>query len=483
MFNKFDADELINKIENIDLSILNSEIDSSFFVKNRVIPVEIGNDSIFCLSIVNDYNTVSNIEHITKKKCNLHIIDTKDFEFFFDIFDKKSILTTSNLNLISVQLDDDNKNIKIISYLNKMIENAIIRGVSDIHIEPFKSSIRVRFRIDGKLFTQGILESDLYSIIITRMKILAKLDITERRLPQDGRITFEFNKREIDLRISTIPTIYGEKIALRILDSEFKFKKLNSLGLNKENLEIIEKEIKKLSGLIVVCGPTNSGKTTTIYSILNNINDESINIVTLEDPVEYKIDGINQIQINYKTGLEFINTLNHILRQDPDVISIGEIRNDETVQTALRAAITGHFVFSTLHTSDSISAIYRLKDMNGENYLISNALKIIMSQRLVRKLCPYCKEEYYAKSSLISPEQKIFKAVGCTKCNQGYSGRVGVFELLHINDRIKYLIEKDASYDEILFEAKKNGFRTLRENLIENVIDGITTLDEVIKII
>ncbi|NLW42316.1 MAG: type II/IV secretion system protein [Tissierellia bacterium] len=483
MFNKFNAEELIYKIENIDLSNLNSQLDISFFVKNRVIPVEIGTDSIFVLSIVNDYNTISNIEHLTKRKCNLQIIDTNTFDFLFDKMVKRSRVVTNNLNLISIQLGDDNKNIETINYLNKMIENAIIRGVSDIHIEPFKSSIRVRFRIDGKLVTQGTLRSDLYSIIITRMKILAKLDITERRLPQDGRITFEFSKRDIDLRISTIPTIYGEKIALRILDSEFKFKNLDSLGLGKENLEIIVNEITKLSGLIVVCGPTNSGKTTTIYSILNNINDESINIVTLEDPVEYKIDGINQIQINYKTGLEFINTLNHILRQDPDVISIGEIRDDETVQTALRAAITGHFVFSTLHTSNSISAIYRLKDMKGESYLISNALKLIISQRLVRKLCPHCKKEYHVESSLIPHRQKIFRAVGCVRCNQGYSGRLGVFELLKIDNKIKYLIEKNASYDEILLEAKKNGFKTLEENLIQSVIDGTTTLEEIMKII
>lgn len=235
--------------------------------------------------------------------------------------------------------------------------------------------------------------------------------------------------------------------------------------------------------MILVCGPTNSGKTTTIYSILNQINNDEVNIVTMEDPVEYKIHGINQIQINYKTGLEFVNTLNHILRQDPEIISLGEIRDEETVKTALRAAITGHLLLSTLHTSNSISAINRLKDMKGEDYLISNALKVIISQRLVRRLCDFCKEEYLCNSSLFEKEEKIFRAIGCTKCNGGYNGRVGIFEVLKIDNKIKSLIEQGANYDEILQSAKDDGFITLRDNLIKCVLNGTTSLEEVIKII
>lgn len=485
MHNKFDAVELIEKIENFNYLNLDIKLDNNLFIKNRVIPFERGTNSIFCFGLEENYNFASNIKYMTGMDCEFRIIESDLFEFLFDRYLSISNKTSNgnDFELFTAMPEDDNKNLRTINYLNTLIENAILRGVSDIHIEPFKDEIRIRFRLDGKLISQDSLPKELLSIIITRIKILSKLDISEKRLPQDGRITFEYNNRDIDLRISTIPTIYGEKIALRILDSEFKFKTLESLGLDKDSLDIIKKEITRLSGMILVCGPTNSGKTTTIYSILNQINNDEVNIVTMEDPVEYKIHGINQIQINYKTGLEFVNTLNHILRQDPQIISLGEIRDEETVKTALRAAITGHLLLSTLHTSDSISAINRLKDMKGEDYLISNALKVIISQRLVRRLCDFCKEEYLCKSSLFEKEEKIFRAIGCTKCNGGYKGRVGIFEVLKIDNKIKSLIEQGANYDEILQSAKDDGFITLRDNLIKCVLNGTTSLEEVIKII
>lgn len=485
MYYKLKIEELIEKIENNANNGKVVDLDFEFFIKNRVIPIDIGDDSIFCLSIHKDYNTLSNIEYITKKFCHMEEVDEKTFDKLF----KKYLHSirynnkSSKLQLFSVESKDDNKNIETINYLNSLIERGIRMDVSDIHIEPYKEAIRVRFRIDGKLITQKFLNKNLYSIIITRIKILGKLDISERRLPQDGRITFQYENRDIDLRISTIPTIYGEKIAIRILDSEFKFSNLESLGIDSIDLEVIKRETEKLNGMILVCGPTGSGKTTTIYSILNRINSEELNIVTMEDPVEYKIDGINQIQINYKTGLEFVNTLNHILRQDPDIISIGELRNEETVKTALRASITGHFVFSTIHTGDSISAIYRLKDMQGESYLISNALKLIISQKLVRKLCDQCKEEDYLDSSLFGGIKKVFKPKGCIHCNNGYSGRIGIFEVLEVDRDIKVLIENESTYDEILQAARKKGFKTLKEKLIDSVLEGTTSLEEVIKII
>lgn len=482
---KINIDELMEKIENNVNNDKIADLDFEFFIKNRVIPIDMGNDSIFCLSASKDYNTLSNIEYITRKECQLEEIDEKTFDKLFKKYLNSISYNnkTSKLQLFSVDSKEDNKNLETINYLNSLIERGIRMDVSDIHIEPYKDSIRVRFRIDGKLTTQRFLNKNLYSIIITRIKILGKLDISERRLPQDGRITFVYENRDIDLRISTVPTIYGEKIVIRILDSEFKFSNLETLGIDSINLELIKRETEKLNGMILVCGPTGSGKTTTIYSILNRINNEELNIVTMEDPVEYKIDGINQIQINYKTGLEFVNTLNHILRQDPDIISIGELRDEETVKTALRASITGHFVACTIHTSDCISAIYRLKDMKGESYLISNALSLVISQRLVRKLCNQCKEEIYTESSLLGGKRRVFKPKGCIHCNNGYSGRIGIFEVLNVDSDIKLLIEKESTYDDILQGARKKGFKTLKENLIESVLEGTTSLEEIIKII
>lgn len=484
MTNKFIRDKLIKKINEIVYSnLIDNQLHHSFFIKHRVIPIEITGNSIFCVGLVKDSNMVSNIEYLTKKTCKFEIIDKDLFECLLNEYSYKLSLNKdkSNLSLFEVGVDDDDKNIKTVEYLNRLIAYAISKSASDIHIEPFKDKIRIRIRIDGHLYNHGFLNNELHSIIITRIKIIGMLDIAERRIPQDGRITFSYENRDIDLRISTLPTIFGEKIAIRILDSKFEFNSLESIGLDGEELTLVEDEISKLCGMILVCGPTGSGKTTTIYSILNQINSEEINITSLEDPVEYKIDGINQVQINYKTGLEFINTLNHILRQDPDVISIGEMRDKETVRTALRAAITGHFVTSTLHTNDCISAISRLKDMGGESYLISNALKLIISQRLIRKLCPHCKEKCIVDSILFDGKRIIFKAVGCSLCNKGYLGRMAVFELLKINDEIKWLIENRASYEEILISARNAGYKTLEEKLIEAVIKGHTSLEEVVK--
>lgn len=279
-----------------------------------------------------------------------------------------------------------------------------------------------------------------------------------------------------------IPTIHGEKITIRILDSENKYKSLNSLGMSKVDSDYIKNEINKLSGMMLVCGPTNSGKTTTIYSLLNEINKENINIVTLEDPVEYKIYGINQIQINNRQGLMFNNTLRNILRADPEIISIGEIRDEETVQTGLRAAITGHYVFSTIHTRNSISAIFRLKDMKAKEYLISSALNTIISQRLIRILCDNCKEKSNEDLSRYNIKQH-YLPVGCSKCNNGYKGRMGVFEIFKIDEDIKSLINSGGTYNEILNKAKSKGFKTLEENLIEKVNLGVTSFDEIIKLI
>lgn len=476
--------DILTKIYNFNYSSLNDKLDFNFLYKNRVVPFDEDNYSIFCVSDSYDNNIVSNMEYMLKKDCKLNIISSEDMNLILKVYSNKinNLKKSNKLRLFKIESSEDKSNSEIINYINELLEYSINNNVTDIHIEPFEENIRIRIRIDGALLVKDYINKDFYSVIITRTKIQAKLDISERRLPQDGRITFNYNDKSIDLRISMIPTIHGEKITIRILDSENKYKSLNSLGMSKVDSDYIKNEINKLSGMMLVCGPTNSGKTTTIYSLLNEINKENINIVTLEDPVEYKIYGINQIQINNRQGLMFNNTLRNILRADPEIISIGEIRDEETVQTGLRAAITGHYVFSTIHTRNSISAIFRLKDMKAKEYLISSALNTIISQRLIRILCDNCKEKSNEDLSRYNIKQH-YLPVGCSKCNNGYKGRMGVFEIFKLDEDIKSLINKGGTYNEILNKAKSKGFKTLEENLIEKVNLGVTSFDEIIKLI
>lgn len=476
--------DILTKIYNFNYSSLNDKLDFNFLYKNRVVPFDEDNYSIFCVSDSYDNNIVSNMEYMLKKDCKLNIISNEDMNLILKVYSNKinNLKKSNKLRLFKIESSEDKSNSEIINYINELLEYSINNNVTDIHIEPFEENIRIRIRIDGALLVKDYINKDFYSVIITRTKIQAKLDISERRLPQDGRITFNYNDKSIDLRISMIPTIHGEKITIRILDSENKYKSLNSLGMSKVDSDYIKNEINKLSGMMLVCGPTNSGKTTTIYSLLNEINKENINIVTLEDPVEYKIYGINQIQINNRQGLMFNNTLRNILRADPEIISIGEIRDEETVQTGLRAAITGHYVFSTIHTRNSISAIFRLKDMKAKEYLISSALNTIISQRLIRILCDNCKEKSNEDLSRYNIKQH-YLPVGCSKCNNGYKGRMGVFEIFKIDEDIKSLINSGGTYNEILNKAKSKGFKTLEENLIEKVNLGVTSFDEIIKLI
>lgn len=445
------------------------------FNSNKLIPYNETKDSIFCISYDYFQNEKANIELLTGKECNINLIEKDEFLNISNIIKEKN---NNKFELIKIDTDDS-VNIKVINYLNDLIEEAIINRVSDIHIEPLSNNIRIRFRIDGKLLIKDELEKDsIYNIIITRIKILTKLDISERRRPQDGRITFNYNNREIDLRVSIIPTITGEKIVLRILDSDLNELSLSSLGIKDDDLNYLIDESKKSSGMVLVVGPTGSGKTTTLYALLKEIYTDEINVTTIEDPVEYKIDDFNQIQVNYKQGLDFSSTLKNILRQDPDILIIGELRDIETVETAIRASITGHFVASTIHTQDAISTIFRLKDMGSKPYLVSQSLKTIISQRLVRKLCPYCKELSDDSFEDIKPLEH-YKAVGCERCNNGYKGRVGAFEILKIDRKIKELIVSNAGYDEILSYALDNGFTPLKSTLKKYVKDGTTSLEEI----
>ena len=376
----------------------------------------------------------------------------------------------------------------IVKLINSIIEQAMRGKASDIHIEPSNNDIRVRFRIDGDLKEIMTLPKSNLSAIVTRVKIIGRMDIAEKRIPQDGRVEMKFNDNEIDLRISTLPTVYGEKIVIRILDkSNFNFTK-EGLGFSKDNLDKLNKMIAQPYGMLLVTGPTGSGKSTTLYTILRELNVQTKNVITVEDPVEYKLKGINQIQVNVKAGLTFAAGLRSILRQDPDTIMIGEIRDSETAEIAVRAAITGHLVLSTLHTNDSPSTIARLIDMGLEPYLVSSAVIGIISQRLVKLLCPKCKEKYEASDSEkrilgINGEKEaiLYKPVGCNSCNNGYRGRAAVHEVMLVNENIRRLINKGANTDDIRRSALEDGMSTLLQSAADLALKGDTSFEEIMR--
>ena len=372
----------------------------------------------------------------------------------------------------------------VIRLVNAMIAEAIEKRASDIHIEPFEKEFRVRFRVDGVLFNQETPPRELKAAIISRLKLMAKLNIAERRLPQDGRIKIKVLGREVDLRVSTLPTLYGESVVMRLLDrSTGDFYDLRRLGFDDRMLSRMEYFTGLPHGIFLVTGPTGSGKSTTLYSALKRINLPDKKIITIEDPVEYQMDGINQLHVNPQIGLTFASGLRHIVRQDPDVIMVGEIRDRETADIAIRAALTGHLVFSTLHTNDAPSAVTRLTDMGVENYLITSSLVAVLAQRLVRLICTHCKEP---GKRTMNPEGDLvatFRGAGCPQCNgTGYTSRVGIFELMELNDEIRQRIMTGEDASRLTQAARQNGMRNLREDGWMKIRDGITTVEEVMRV-
>jgi general secretion pathway protein E len=372
----------------------------------------------------------------------------------------------------------------VIRLVNAVIAQAVEKRASDIHIEPFEKEFRIRYRIDGVLYNQDQPPKELKAAIISRVKLMAKLNIAERRLPQDGRIKIKTLGREVDLRVSTLPTLYGESVVMRLLDrSTGDFYDLKRLGFSPGMLSRMEHFTAMPHGIFLVTGPTGSGKSTTLYSALKLINRPDRKIITIEDPVEYQMDGINQIHVNPQIGLTFAAGLRHIVRQDPDVIMVGEIRDRETADIAIRAALTGHFVYSTLHTNDAPSAITRLTDMGVENYLISSSLVAVLAQRLVRTICRNCKVEAGVRITPYGEAVETYKGAGCDTCfGSGYIGRVGIFELMEINEEIRRKIMTGEDSVELTSAAKRNEMRTLREDGWLKVADGITTADEVLRV-
>jgi len=386
-------------------------------------------------------------------------------------------------------LDTDDE-APMILLVNSIFFRAVQQRASDIHFEPFEREIKVRYRVDGVLYNVLTSPKRLQSALISRVKIMAGMNIAEKRLPQDGRISLRIGGREIDIRVSDVPTAHGERLVLRLLEKTTNSLNLNDIGLSPHDIKSMERIIKMVHGIILVTGPTGSGKTTTLYSALNRINSPEKNIITIEDPIEYQIQGIGQIQVNSKIDLTFASGLRSILRQDPDVIMVGEIRDVETAGIAIHASLTGHLVFSTLHTNDSAGAVTRLLDMGIEPFLVSSSVVAIIAQRLVRKICQECRTPY---APTVKECQKIglkaeakhtfFRGSGCSQClNTGFKGRSGIYEILMIDDELREMIVSKADASEIKAKAISKGMLTLREDGAKRVTAGLTTTEEILRV-
>ena len=378
----------------------------------------------------------------------------------------------------------------VIRLVNYLITEAVERGASDIHIEPYENKVRVRYRIDGVLEEQMTVPTKLRDAIVARVKIMSRLNVVERRVPQDGRIKIRVKDKEVDVRVSTVPTVTGEKVVMRLLDKSGLVLDLDLLGFEEDQREIFERAIRKPYGMVLITGPTGSGKTTTLYSALKILNSPQVNIMTVEDPVEYNFEGINQVNVNEAVGLDFAAALRAFLRQDPDIILVGEIRDKETVEIAIRAALTGHLVFSTVHTNNAPATVTRLVDMGVEPFLVASSLLLVVAQRLVRKICPYCREEYVPSEEVLrvlgleDEKGPFYRGKGCSNCRQtGYKGRIAVYELMEVTPDIRKAIVSGATEDEIRDLAISNGMKLLKDVGVEKARRGVTTLEEVIRAI
>ena len=386
--------------------------------------------------------------------------------------------------------NEDINNSPIVVLVKEMIDQAVRQRASDIHIEPMERQVRIRYRIDGALYEKATYSQKLMAAISARIKIIGGMDISEKRKPQDGRITQIVDRQEFDIRVSVLPTVYGEKIVMRLTSKNALTREKSQLGFKPAELKQFDHILKNPHGILLVTGPTGSGKSTTLYTALSELNTEDVNIITVEDPVEANIDGINQVHVNPKANLTFASALRSILRQDPDIIMIGEIRDNETASIAVQASITGHMVVSTLHTNSAAGTVTRLEDMGIEPYLLADSVVGIIAQRLVRRLCPSCKREKTADEEErellgLAPneEVKIYEPCGCDKCDgTGYKGRIGVYEILEMTPALKRIISKGGGAEEIKEQALTEGMRTLRMSATEYVLDGTTSVSEMIKV-
>jgi general secretion pathway protein E len=463
-----------------------------FMRQSRFMPVGI-EDSTLTVAMADplDFETISAVRGFTGMKVDVALANEQEILDAIDKYYGEQEKESTELEGREGEAQEDLEQLRdmaseapVIRLVNAMIAQAVEKRSSDIHIEPFEKEFRVRYRVDGILHNQEPPPRELKAAIISRVKLMAKLNIAERRLPQDGRIKIKVLGREVDLRVSTLPTLYGESVVMRLLDrSAGDFYDLHSLGFDQYMLDRMEHYTSLPHGILLVTGPTGSGKSTTLYSALKRINLPDKKIITIEDPVEYQMDGINQIHVNAQIGLTFASGLRHIVRQDPDVIMVGEIRDRETADIAIRSALTGHFVFSTLHTNDAPSAITRLVDMGVEEYLISSTVVAVLAQRLVRVICPKCKAPAGKRTAPDGKVVESFKGAGCDSCfGSGYTGRLGIFELMELNDELRNLILAKADAATLTAAARRNGMRTLREDGWLKVSLGMTSADEVLRV-
>lgn len=471
--------------------------------KNKVFPFGFREDNINVLKVAMadplDYNAQDDITIITNYQIEPVASTNRSIMLAIDKYygqeEVSSVLDAyareKRLDVEEDQMTEENVNSSpIVILVKEMIEQAVRQRASDIHIEPLENRIRVRYRIDGALYERARYNNTVLPAIIARIKIIGGMDIAEKRKPQDGRITQVVDRVEYDIRVSTLPTVYGEKVVMRLAAKMALTKEKSQLGLKAHELEQFDYILKNPHGILLVTGPTGSGKSTTLYTALNELNKEDVNIITVEDPVEANIDGINQVQVNTKADLTFASSLRSILRQDPDVIMIGEIRDEETARIAVQASITGHLVVSTLHTNSAANTITRLEDMGIEPYLIADSVIGVIAQRLVRRLCPACRRPVLATKDekefmQLDPDAEvtIYEPCGCSKCdNTGYRGRIGVYEIMKMTPKLKTIISKKQGADALKAQAMEDGMRTLRMSASEYVLDGITSYSEMVKV-
>lgn len=480
-------------------------VDQKILYKYTVLPFEIPDDNPNMIRVamsdpmdmaaIDDIAIITNltVEPVVATPKSIHMVLDRLFgqSQLKDQLDeytkgKEAEDTEENEDLYS----EDVNNSPIVQLVKSMIEQAVRQRSSDIHIEPMEKQVRIRYRIDGTLYERNVYSSRILPALVARIKIIGGMDIAEKRKPQDGRITQVVDRLEYDIRVSILPTVYGEKIVMRLTSKTALTREKKDLGLNPEELKVFDHILSNPHGILLVTGPTGSGKSTTLYTALSELNSSEVNIITVEDPVEANIDGINQVQVNNKANLTFASALRSILRQDPDIIMIGEIRDTETASIAVQASITGHLVVSTLHTNSAASTITRLEDMGIEDYLIADATVGIIAQRLVRRLCPACREEYTPDEEECmlldvdaSNPPRIYRHKGCKLCeNTGYKGRIGVYEIMELTHDLKNVIAAGGNADQIKEQALKEGMNTLRMSATRYVLDGITSVQEMKKV-
>ncbi len=457
----------------------------------RFIPIE-ETDDVFIIEIQEDIDSkdIKNILYFIKSK-KIDIIKKPPEEFLEDWNGYLSINNASQepselrLEFETIDISKDELKSPAILFVNNILLKAVKANASDIHIEPYEKNALVRMRVDGRLIKIDELNLSFYQGVLSRIKVIANMNVAEKRLPQDSRFRIKISTKEIDIRVSTIPSLFGERVVLRLLDQSNKEIELEDLGLSEEDYRKALNIITKPYGIVLVTGPTGAGKSTTLYAFLKKLKSPTKNIITIEDPVEYQIEGISQIQINPKVGLTFASGLRSILRQDPDIIMVGEIRDKETAEIAIQAALTGHLVLSTLHTQNALASITRLFDIGIEPFLIASSVEGLIAQRLVRKICPHCKSPYKPsdielKELGLTGDYTFYKGVGCDYCMEsGYKGRIGLFEIINIDDTLKSHITQNPSWEYLRTKIK---YKTLLEDGVDKILKGITTSEEVLQV-